>query len=384
MNEDYRVDLDIIAQLRKKSGIRCLTVASSGETCLAMCSLPNDMVSTIDACDINPHQIFLTDLRRVVLAQLDNESCRRLNGIWDPKDQEVWEAEKKRCALFEQVKGELQDNSRTFWESREGQRIIKRGLSWCGNWERQLASLRQLLAKDAVTSPLQDPTIVGTAKLKNLVAYGLSAERTSAIFMDGHAEADDEPWWSHIVGYEVAETVEQNLKRFQDTLTQNYFVSHIFGGHFVGPRDDNDDALPLIYTTSGQQIIKEYGCGSDRLRLHCGEFGEVTDRLHDQCDGNRWDFISLGSIPDCMNKDELLSLLQLLYVCCEVHGVLLLRRSCHQDFKIDDVLREAGFEIEVEMSNRVRYVERSPLFRDHVVAIRSEIELRRGPLVDPS
>ena len=71
------------------------------------------------------------------------------------QDQEVWEAEKKRCALFEQVKGELQDNSRTFWESREGQRIIKRGLSWCGNWERQLASLRQLLAKDAVTSPLQ-------------------------------------------------------------------------------------------------------------------------------------------------------------------------------------------------------------------------------------
>ena len=56
---------------------------------------------------------------------------------------------------------------------------------------------------------------MGTAKLKNLVAYGLSAERTSAIFMDGHAEADDEPWWSHIVGYEVAETVEQNLKRFQ-------------------------------------------------------------------------------------------------------------------------------------------------------------------------
>ena len=88
--------------------------------------------------------------------------------------------------------------------------------------------------------------------------------------------------------------------------------------------------------------VLQCGVLSSAIVLPCGvccvsvflpflaQFGEVTDRLHDQCDGNRWDFISLGSIPDCMNKDELLSLLQLLYVCCEVHGVLLLRRSCHQ------------------------------------------------------
>ena len=40
MNEDYRVDVAVIERMQIKESLRCLTVASSGETCLALAAMP--------------------------------------------------------------------------------------------------------------------------------------------------------------------------------------------------------------------------------------------------------------------------------------------------------------------------------------------------------
>ena len=85
MNEDYRVELATVRELRKRSGegisgsFRVATVASSSETSMALASQSD--IKIIDAVDLNEWQINLCELRRAALLHLDRDEQLRLLGL---------------------------------------------------------------------------------------------------------------------------------------------------------------------------------------------------------------------------------------------------------------------------------------------------------------
>ncbi len=104
-----------------------------------------DNPKKIIALDINTSQNYLLELKIAAFRRLSYEEMLELFGVTYSF---------RRLQLYEEVKGELSVNCRSFWELNHGK--LKHGLIYCGHYEKYMSMLRKwftvLVGKRAISA----------------------------------------------------------------------------------------------------------------------------------------------------------------------------------------------------------------------------------------
>ncbi len=127
-------DADVLLRgLQLRGGERVLCIASGGDNALALLTAQPQSVLAID---INPTQLYLTELKQRVFQTLDYESLLVFLGVNEATGQE-------RTAYFSAIKPLLSPDAASYWSQQQD--LIKNGLVYAGKFENYFRIFRQYL-----------------------------------------------------------------------------------------------------------------------------------------------------------------------------------------------------------------------------------------------
>ncbi|MEM6503826.1 MAG: DUF3419 family protein [Planctomycetota bacterium] len=125
-------DADVLLRgLAIQPGDRCLSIASAGDNALAMLTADP---SVVYAVDLSRAQLACVQLRIAMYRSLEHEEFLRLIGSRSATPEE-------RHLLYQQCRGELDEQSRAFWDARPNE--IAAGIGEAGKFERYFRLFRR-------------------------------------------------------------------------------------------------------------------------------------------------------------------------------------------------------------------------------------------------
>ncbi|MCA9803391.1 MAG: DUF3419 family protein [Cyanobacteria bacterium HKST-UBA02] len=130
--EDTEVVLDALAI---RPGDTCLSIASAGDNSLALLSRGPEKVIAID---LNPAQLYLTELKARAIEHLSYEQVLCLFGYQRSEDEGL-----APRYVFDLVSPHLSEAARDFFQSNES--AIESGIAGSGKFERYFAIFREIL-----------------------------------------------------------------------------------------------------------------------------------------------------------------------------------------------------------------------------------------------
>lgn len=278
-------DTEILAKaLRIRSGERGLSIASGGDNTFAL--LLADPAE-IYAVDVNPTQLYCTELKMRAMQVLDYEEALAFLGV-----EECGE----RLRLLDRLNGHLSEEALTYFRSEPG--IVEEGLIHAGKFERYFRLFRTKIA----------PFFCRPRRLHEFC--DLDALERQREFYDRYIDnvrfrlvfgiyfgvkvmgrlGRDKSFYRYVD--EKRSAARDIKRRFEYGISStenrnNPYLSYILKGNFGG------EALPVYLKKENYETIRGR---LDRIRLFHGEIGAVDPSL-------RFDFFNLSDIFEYVDRE---------------------------------------------------------------------------------
>jgi S-adenosylmethionine:diacylglycerol 3-amino-3-carboxypropyl transferase len=345
-NEDYKTEQAVLEQLERKDARRILMVSSSGENALSLLTDPT--VASVDAVDLNPAQVYLSELRQVATEQLSLDEQLTLLGCNPESAGTVGAAE--RLALFDRVRPHLSEPARQFWEGRRATDIAY-GVHHTGSNDQMMRDIAGRLRAAGIDPLGQILHEAHAPAWKEVYTRTFTND-----YIREHMGVASEALAARIAA--IAGRLGENHFRAAaaPNAAHNYFVTTVFGGtyaHAAGPQ-----GYPRYLQPEGQQALRDLGIRG-RLRLHSGNIFELIPKLAAANGG--FDLISISNIADWMTEADFRGVVMLAVQCLNPDGVLLARTATGRSMLVD-VMRQHMYS-DVRFNMALAQVERGPWFR---------------------
>jgi S-adenosylmethionine-diacylglycerol 3-amino-3-carboxypropyl transferase len=283
-------DADVLlTQLQLKPASKVLSIVSGGENSLSLLTTDPELVLVVD---INPKQLYLFELKKTAMAQLEREDCLAFKGFLPDKN---------RWKTYQLLRKNLSTAARDFWDKRERQ--ILRGLIFDGRLERNLQFFAHWLrpvfhSKKTAMALMSAKTAAEQAyfyeKTWNTrlwrAVFNLFFSKTVMKVM-----APDPAFFDY-VKEDVSGYLLQKTGRHLSSVAaqQNHILHYALFGHF-------GDCLPHYLKAENYGLIKSR---LDRLQMHEG-FAETPIT-----EGVRFDGFNLSNIFEYTTPSEFEALSQ--------------------------------------------------------------------------
>ena len=345
VREDPKIELRVIEQLQERQGhpLRVLLVASGG--CMALSLLASSAVAQIEAVDLNPAQLHLVELRRQALLHLSLDEQLQLIGA----DLEASETE--RLTLYENLRLQLPDTTRAFWDARQDQ--IAFGVNRVGRFEQLFRELSARLAACELDPIYAPATALEHPRWRD--SFETVFERSKLIRTFGEAAVNYS--MERSFGEHFADVFASALQRF--VPTENYFLTQVWGDSYTRGLD----GVPLYLQPPAQMSIRSLG--TDRLRLHHGAFAEKMQQL---AESSPFDLIHFSNISDWMPLSDLHAMLKSAVNSLKPGGALIGRRL-NGDHHLASVMADHLW-VDESLSRQLLAGDRSFFYREVVVGFR--------------
>lgn len=248
-------DADVLIEgLQLRGGERVLCIASGGDNALALLTTHPQLVVAID---INPTQLYLTELKQRAFQVLDYESLLVLLGVNDAAGQE-------RITCFQAIEPQLSPDAASYWS--EHRDTIKNGLVYGGKFENYFRVFRQYLlpfvhSKKRIEQLLADKT---DAEQKIFFWQVWNSRRWQGlmrVFFNRYTlgRYGRDPEFLKQVRVDVADYIIEKASAHlqRSACTRNYFLHMMMTGQY-GPN------LPVYLRRENFDIIR-----ANAHRLHC-------------------------------------------------------------------------------------------------------------------
>jgi S-adenosylmethionine:diacylglycerol 3-amino-3-carboxypropyl transferase len=345
-NEDYLTEMAVLSRIDSGRPLRVLTVASSGENALSFLTQQN--VERVDALDLNPSQIHLSELRLVALERLSRDEQLRLFGAHPGYARAGDDA--ARLALFDQISPHLPEAQRVYWQAHR-ETDIAFGVHHVGRNDQLMRAFRVAL-HEAGFEPLHQKlheadlpawqaayTRVGTPDRIREV-FGIQAEALAQKI-------------AGIVG-RLGECHFRFLQR-PDAL-RNPFVTTVFADSYATAAGEL--GYPLYLQAAGQEALRRSGA-RNRLRLHVSNMISGMQALAEEAD--LYDLISISNIADWMTAEQFAGVAAMARDCLRDDGVLLARTASGNTVIYDAMAQ--FLHVDDAFNRALTLVERGPWFR---------------------
>lgn len=338
--EDSRI---LAKALKIGRGQRGLSIASGGDNTFAL--LLEDP-SEILAFDINPTQLFCTELKMRAIEALDYEEALAFLGVKESG---------KRLQTLERLRGNLSEEAFSYFRSNAD--IVEGGVIHAGKFERYFQLFRRRIA----------PLFCRSVKLREFC--DLDCPDRQKRFYDRHIDnlrfrsmfriyfgvrvmgrlGRDKSFYRYV---EEKGGVAQDIKRrFEYGISStknrsNPYLSYILKGNFEA------EALPVYLQRENYELIRER---VDRITLLHGGLGEIDSRL-------RFDFFNLSDIFEYVDEETfLIEADRLSRMCAE--GA----RIAYWNMQNRRYFPEENFVLEKELSDELFRQNQSFFYRDFSV-----------------
>ncbi|MDO4793498.1 MAG: DUF3419 family protein [Filifactor alocis] len=338
--EDSRI---LAKALKIGRGQRGLSIASGGDNTLAL--LLEDP-SEILAFDINPTQIFCTELKMRAIEALDYEEALAFLGVKEGG---------KRLQTLERLKGSLSEEALAYFRSNAD--IVEGGLIHAGKFERYFQLFRRRIA----------PLFCRSRRLREFC--DLDCPKRQREFYDRHIDnlrfrsmfgiyfgvrvmgrlGRDKSFYRYV---EEKEGVAQDIKRrFEYGISStrnrtNPYLSYILKGNF------GEEALPVYLRKHNYELIRSR---LDRITLLHGGLAEVDSSL-------RFDFFNLSDIFEYVDEETFLIEADRLSRMCAKGA-----RIAYWNMQNKRYFPEGDFVLEKELSDELFRENQSFFYRDFSV-----------------
>jgi len=336
--EDPALEMELAEHLANELGrpLRVAVVASGGCTALTLLSSPH--VARIDAVDLSPAQLFLTELKRASLDRLTLAEQRRLFGADDTSS-------KDRLALYDNVRSGLSPAAREHWDARPNE--IAFGVAHVGRFERLCSELADAFSAAGLDPAARPAEALGSEEWNNIFGRVFDEAKLSTAFGTASiAYASEQPMWQR-----YSRALSESLKRTR--AADNYFLAQVFPTAGAAP--------PPSLEQSVQDDIKKGG--THRLHLHRGP---LLGRLEALGKTGSFDLIQTSDVTDWLPTEERRSLIRTIADVLSPGGALLARRMSGEGELSPCIAKH--LEIDAEMSARFAASERTFLYPEVVVA----------------
>ncbi len=143
-------DADILGKaLSPKAGSKILSIGSAGDNSFSMLCFDPELVVAVD---INKTQLYLIELKKIIIQEFDYEQVVSFLGFRESKN---------RLAIFDKIKSKLSAETRQYWEQNIAQ--IERGVINEGKFEKYF----QLFAKRILPFIHSKKTVEGLLSQKS-------------------------------------------------------------------------------------------------------------------------------------------------------------------------------------------------------------------------
>ena len=116
-------DADVLLEgLNAEPGGRHLSIASAGDNSFSLLTTDPDLVVAVD---LNPVQLYLTELKKAAIRRFNRKTYLEFAGF---------RPSKIRLNLFETIKYDLPDSAREYWENHRN--VIQNGIVYGGKLEK--------------------------------------------------------------------------------------------------------------------------------------------------------------------------------------------------------------------------------------------------------
>lgn len=241
---------------------RVLSIASAGDNSLALVAHGAEVI----AVDLNPAQIACLELRCLLIKKLDYQDCLAFLGI-KPAD--------NRLKIFDQLKGELNYQTKNFWESNRG--AIEQGFIHTGKFEKYFHFFRKRILSLIHSKKCINELLREKSKEERIQYYeNIWANRRwhwlFKIFFSKYVlgRMGRDPEFFRYVEVPVAENI---LSRSKYALTElethkNPYLEYIVTGNYT-------HSLPFYLQENIYQKIRE---NLDKLIMFQGSFQEAAKK----------------------------------------------------------------------------------------------------------
>lgn len=337
-HEDPALEMELCETLARELGrpVRVAVVASGGCTALTLLSSPH--VARVDAVDLNPAQLFLTELKRVAIDCLTLDEQRRLFGAEDASSTE-------RLSLYERLRPELTPAAREHWDARPNE--VAYGLGRVGRFEQMLGELADAFHHEGLDPASRPTEAMGSDAWNGIFGRVFDDNRLSSeLGTASVAYASELPTWQRI-----SRSLAESLKRTR--TSDNYFLAHVF--------PSEAPASPPCLDPGVQEAIKR--AGTHRMHLHRGP---LLGRLEALSRSGQFDLVQTSDVTDWLPREERRALVRAAASALAPGGALLARRMNGEGELAPCISRH--LEVDAEMSARFSHKERTFLYREVVVA----------------
>jgi S-adenosylmethionine-diacylglycerol 3-amino-3-carboxypropyl transferase len=338
--EDPMLELELVERLARERGrpLRVAVVASGGCTALTLLSSPD--VARVDAIDLNPAQLHLTELKRACIDGLNLGEQRRLFGADEASSPD-------RLALYDRVRSDLSPAAREHWDARPEE--IAFGLGHVARFERMCNELAGAFYEEGLNPADRPSEALGHPSWNGIFGRVFDNGRYASEFGTASiAYSNQRPMWQHF-STSFAEALKRS--RAQD----NYFLAQVF--------HTGDGASPPCLEPDVQQAIRKHG--THRLHLHRGPLLGRLEALGAQ---GKYDLVQTSDVTDWLPPEERRALMRTVASVLDDDGVVIARRMT-ADKELAPAVA-AHLEIDAETSARFTAHERTYLYPEVVVASR--------------
>mgnify|MGYP003596558966 CR=1 FL=1 len=286
-------DADLLCAILKEQPTKKIcSIASGGENSFSMLTCNPEKLFVID---VNPIQIYLVELKKAAIQQLDYQSCLQFKGFKSCDN---------RLEIYEYLKPYLSKDAQLFWD--KNKTSISKGIIHSGNIEmkmqffskyvRPLFHTRKECEELMRTKPQEEQELFYENVWNNLrwrVIFKLFFSRTVMQWM-----APDPDFLNYYIG-NISDNLLSKLKtHLSSTLTpKNHILNYVLFGHY-------GNILPHYMQQSNYEIIKN---NLHKVILKVGFVQDIGK------EGDKIDFFNLSNIFEYTTPAEFLSLSESLY-----------------------------------------------------------------------
>eukprot|EP00762_Andalucia_godoyi_P004512 ANDGO_05162.mRNA.1 hypothetical protein len=372
MTEDCVAELTVMNLMSVNRPLSVFCISSCGESAVVYACLPDSIVGSVVACDMNPFQLYFAQLLRAAFATLESyEQVWDLVGI--PKDYDAERARDLLQTVLEKGRKEcFSKDAFDFWNADSRiDTFLKKRLCACGKNEETFVDLRRDFAasKPRVDLMANPGAILANPEIENVVLNAFSIDRNAWKFFKGSqmTEMQKARAIENLKGWFKPEKYIANWRQWfvKTTADVSVDIAAVLGSLFSGTRsgaicvdkrtgsqpeevarnpywtlnfadpsqyDPSSDVeqLPVVYTPQFWTWLPPTKCDTLLTKLSF-VVGAAEKAIQGEADEDGlpkklYDFVSLSNIMDWMTPQQITETLEKVAASVAPGGVIMVRK----------------------------------------------------------